>query len=353
MRVVVIGAGGEMGARFCRALAGVGGASVLGVSRSARGPVGVAMERGDVGDAASIARLLGAGDLVVNCVGPFHYDPGSLVRACVAAGAHYCDLADDADFAERVRTAAREAGALLAGVCVCTSASTVPGLAGLFARELARAPRASEIASVAVYLSVGSANPVSAGLLASMLAPLGRQAAEGAPWFDELRALRTSSGRTLRFGSYPAAFAHGRVAVGAEPVPARFFFGFDRAALVALLHLASPLLALAPREALLHFARALLPFARALGVFGTPHGVLAVVAESALGEEIARIELSASARGLDIPAAPPAWIAARLARGDSLPAGVRELSELVPFADVVRWVSADAAYTLRARGLEL
>ena len=339
-----------MGARVCRAVGRVEGVAVIGVSRGARGPLGVAMERGDVRDAGSIGRLLGAGDLVVNCVGPFHYDPGPIVRACVAAGAHYCDLADDVKFVEGVRAAAREAGALLAGGCVCSGASTVPGLVGVFARALARAPRADEITHVAAYLSVGSANPVSAGLLVSLLAPLGRPAAGGARWFEELRALRTSDGRTLRFGSYPAAFSQGRVPAGAVPALARFYFGFDRAALVALLHLAAPLLARIADTALPRFAQALLPFARAAGVFGTPRGVLAVVGETAAGEEIARIELSATARGLDIPAAPPAWIAAQLAQGGALPAGARELSELVPFTDVVRWVRADAAYALTERG---
>jgi NAD(P)-dependent dehydrogenase (short-subunit alcohol dehydrogenase family) len=352
-RVVVLGAGGELGARVCRLVARAGSAAVIGVSRSARGPAGVTIERGDVEDAASIARLLRAGDLVVNCVGPFHYDPGPLVRVCATARAHYCDLADDVAFVEGVRAAAREAGALLAGVCVCPGASTVPGLVGVIAQALARAPRADEITHVSAYLSVGSANPVSAGLLASMLAPLGRAAAGGSRAYSTLRGLRASDGRTLRFGSYPAAFANGRVAVGAVPAQASFYFGFDRAPLASLLHLASRLVARIPRRALPGIAAALLPFARALGVFGTPRGLLVVVGENALGGEIARIELAATARGLDIPAAPPAWIVARLARDGTLPGGARELSDLVSLADVVRWVRADAAYALHERGLEI
>jgi hypothetical protein len=183
-----------------------------------------------------------------------------------------------------------------------------------------------------------------------MLAPLGRAAESGSRAYEKLCALRVSDGRTLRFGSYPAAFAGGRVPVGPVSVPAHFSFGFDRAALVALLQLAAPLLARIPLGALPRIARALLPLVRALGVFGTPRGVLAVVGESAFGEELARIELTASARGLDIPAAPPAWIAAELVRRGALPAGTRELSELISFEDVVRWIGAQPEYALSQSG---
>ncbi len=349
-RVVVLGAGGEMGSRVCRSAAKVPGVEVLGGSRSARGPVGVAMQRADVMDAASVARLLRAGDLVMNCVGPYFYDPAPLVAACVAARAHYCDLADDVAFAERVREAARRTDAREAGVFVCAGASTVPGLAGIFASAFVSSPRASEIARISAYLSVGSGNPLSAALLASLVAPLGRPLPDGARCFAELRALALSDGRTLRFGAYPAAFAEQRTAVGALSVPARFFFGFDRAPITALLHLAAPLLARLDSRTLHRISRAFVPFARAVSVLGTPLGVLAVCAEDAAGNELARLELAARARGLDIPAAPPAWIARRLVSGAALPTGAVALDEIVPLADVVSWARSDAAYALRASG---
>jgi hypothetical protein len=350
VRVVVLGASGELGARVCRLAARVEGAEVVGVSRNARGRAGVAIERGDVTDVAGVARLLRAGDLVVNCAGPFQYDAAPLVAACVGAGAHYCDLADDVVFAERVREAARRSGALGSGVFVCTGASTVPGLVGVFARAFASSPRSHEIARVSAYLSVGSRNPVSAALFASLLAPLGRALPDGAPCFAELRTLALGDGRTLRFGAYPAAFSDQRTAVGARLVPARFFFGFERAALTALLQIAAPALSKLEAGKLRRLSRAFLPLARAASVFGTAHGALAVVAEDASGRELGRFELAASAHGLEIPAAPPAWIAAQLARGAALPAGAVELHELVPLPDVVSWVRASAVYALRASG---
>lgn len=339
-----------MGHRVCRLAARVAGAEVVGASRSARGPLGVAMQRADVRDSASVARLLLAGDLVVNCAGPFAYDAAPLVAACVAARAHYCDLADDVAFAQRVREAARSAGARAAGVFVCTGASTVPGLAGIFARAFISSPRAPEIARISAYLSVGSANPLSAGLFASLLAPLGRALPDGRRAFAELRSLSLGDGRTLRFGAYPAPFAEQRIAFGERHIPARFFFGFDRAPLTALLHLAAPAFAKLEAHTLRRIARGLLPLARAVSVLGTPRGVLAVVAEDASGHELARIALTASSRGLDIPAAPPAWLAARLAQGTALPSGAVELHALVPLADMVAWARGDAAYMLSSRG---
>jgi hypothetical protein len=353
LRVVVLGASGELGARVQRLVGGVAGVDAIGTSRSGSGGAGAPLERADVADAASVARLLRAGDLVVNCVGPYRYDAAPLVAACVAARAHYCDLADDVAFAERVRAAARSAAAQAAGVLVCTGASSLPGLAAVLAGALALSPRHAEIARVRAYLSVGSRNPISAGLLASLLAPLGRPLpegeGEGARCFAELRALRVSDGRVLRFGAYPAAFAGGVVHVGGRALPVRFAFGFDRAALTALLHVAAPLLARLPAAAIVRIAPALLPFARVARVLGTERGVLLVVGEDSAGGELARIELAAGARGLDVPAAPPAWIAARLARdGAPPPAGAVELPALVSIADVVSWVRERGELTLRA-----
>ncbi len=319
---------------------------VIGATRSGRGPVGVPTQHADVTDAASLAQLLRAGDLVVNCVGPFHYDPTSLVAACVAARAHYCDLADDVAFADRVRAAAHTSRARDAGVAVVTGASTVPGTIGVLARALERAPRTAEIARVSAYLSVGSRNPVSAGLLASLLAPLGRIAPDGHRWFSKRRVLRARDGRTLHLASHPAPFADGSLSLGSRRVAARLFFGFDRRLLTELLRLAAPFLGVLPERAIAPIAHGLLPLARAARVLGTPHGLLAVVAEDSAGRELARIELTASERGLDLPAAPPAWITARLARGHALPAGCVELADVVPLEDALAWLRAEPAVAI-------
>jgi hypothetical protein len=87
----------------------------------------------------------------------------------------------------------------------------------------------------------------------------------------------------------------------------------------------------------------LLPLARVAQLFGTPRGLLALVAEDDGGRELARVEIAASARGLDIPAAPPAWIAARLARGAAHPLGSVALPALVEPSEALTWLRADPA----------
>ncbi len=333
-RVVVLGASGQMGSRVCRLAREHPGVEVIDASRSgARG------KRVYVSDRASLERVIRAGDLVVNCVGPFRYDPGPVVGACVSAGAHYCDLCDDAAFSAAVRAAALRSAAAAAGVAVVPGASTLPGLLALFARGLARTTSAPP-ARFAAYLCVGSRNPVSAALLASLLGPLGRRRGAGPRWFADARDFAASDGRRLRCASYPSALAEDELAIGARRIPVSFSFGFDRAALTRGLELAAPLLGRLPAGALAPLARALLPFARLARLGGTPQGLFAVVAEDAAGRELARIEIAASADGLDIPAAPPAWIAARLARGEALPAGARELAELVPLDAALDWLAA-------------
>ena len=166
----------------------------------------------------------------------------------------------------------------------------------------------------------------------------------------ESARLPASDGRRLRFGSYPAPFAGGTIALGARRVPARFFFGFDRALPTALFRLAMNGLRHRSELQIVRLARFLLPVARGMRWLGTTRGLLAVVAEDAVGREIARVELAANERGLDVPAAPPTWVAARLARGGALPGGARELCEVIGPEDVLSWVRAEPQLRLHTSG---
>ncbi|NRB42202.1 MAG: saccharopine dehydrogenase NADP-binding domain-containing protein [Pseudomonadales bacterium] len=65
-------------------------------------------------------------DLVVHTSGPFQGQDHRVPLACIAAGAHYIDLADDRDFVCGI--AALNAAAVEAGVMVVSGASSVPGL---------------------------------------------------------------------------------------------------------------------------------------------------------------------------------------------------------------------------------
>jgi hypothetical protein len=335
----VVGATGEMGRRVCRLLEQwTPGIRVITASRSGR-----ADRRLDVRDEASVSAALGGVGLLVNTVGPYTYDPGPMIRACVAAGAHYADLADDLGWFESVAGVAAKSGAEAAGVVVIPGCSTVPGLVAVLASRWAGR---DDIASLSAFLSMGSANPPSRGLLAGLLAPVGRPRPGGGRWFTKREHAVISDGRQLRFGAWPAPVPRGGLAVGKRRVPLHFHAGFDRAWLTAALQLAAPLLGRLPQRWIPSVAALALPAARMARSVGTPHGVLLLRAEDASGNERDRVELLAAAGGLDVPAAPVVWVAERLRAGALGAGGVRSLGELIPLADARGWLER-AGYELR------
>jgi hypothetical protein len=77
-------------------------------------------------------------DVVVDAAGPFHAygdDPYRLARAAIAAGVHYLDLSDNADFCAGI--SALDAEARGAGLCVLSGLSSVPALSSAAVRALA------------------------------------------------------------------------------------------------------------------------------------------------------------------------------------------------------------------------
>jgi len=331
--VVVLGASGEMGARVVRLLqAQLPDVRVVEASRRG-GRAGHPMRAVDVHDLQSLQVLLAEADLVVNAVGPFSYDPAALLTAAIDARCHYADLAEAPEFVERVRSVAAHCGAVEAGVAVISGCSTLPGLVQLLA---GRWSGRDDVAQVGAWLSLGSRNPVSRGLLLGMLQPPGRIAPGGQRWFREGGEATTQDGRRLRFGSYPAPFGDG-VALGERRVPLHFHMGFDRACLTGLLALAAPLLGRLPRQALPPVATALRVAARAARPLGSRRGVLILVAEDEQGAERARVELHADTNGLDVPAAPPVWVARCIAQG-APPAGLVSLDAVVPRHTAELWL---------------
>jgi hypothetical protein len=86
----------------------------------------------------------------------------------------------------------------------------------------------SDVTSLSAWLSLGSANPPSRGLVTTLLAPLGRPAPAGGRWFTQLVTAEASDGRRLRFGSWPAPVPKAGLRIGARRLPLRFYVGFDR-----------------------------------------------------------------------------------------------------------------------------
>lgn len=151
----IAGRDGERAARFASILGGLGGEGMAA----------------DVSDPASCARALEGARVAVSCAGPFGELTAALPEACLAAGVHYVDIADDRGWFARLRGMdGRFRSAGLAAACGC---STLPGISGALA--LTAAERLQEIRRARVTLFIGNANPKGMAAVESAAAQLGRR----------------------------------------------------------------------------------------------------------------------------------------------------------------------------------
>jgi short subunit dehydrogenase-like uncharacterized protein len=106
--IVLFGATGYTGELTARALVERGARPVL-AARSAGRLAALASELGgletrvaDVSQPASVAALVGAGDVLISTVGPFARWGAPAVEAAIAAGAHYIDSTGEGAFVRRI-----------------------------------------------------------------------------------------------------------------------------------------------------------------------------------------------------------------------------------------------------------
>jgi uncharacterized protein YbjT (DUF2867 family) len=334
-RVLVLGASGTLGRRIVRLLGEERtGALVVGAGRRPERLSTPEARRLDRREPASFEPALRGVAVLVHAAGPFDHDPKPLVRACLASGVHYVDLAEDASFLAGVRAAARE---VAGNATVVPGCSTVPGLIALLARRFE--DRAAAV-RIDAHLCLGSRNPVSAALLWGLLRPIGSAAPDGARWFRSLHRFAFSDGTIRSFGSYPAAFGEG-LPLGGRRVAVRLFVGFDRAFLNRLLVQAGYVIPHLSPAVLRGVARLALPVAHAARGMGTFEGRLALTARDAGGTSLGEVEVRAAREGLDVPAAPAVWAVQRLlSENADLPKGVVGLEQLVSIPAALDWFAA-------------
>jgi hypothetical protein len=345
-QVLLLGASGGMGRRIAALWDSheSGAALRLGVRRreamASFGP-GAQAVIARLEDPATLLDALSNVAVVINAMGPYAYDPAPLLDACAAAGTHYVDLASEPDFLAAVHSWGERHERRIA---LCPGASTMPGLIELSAAHLAErlgaVPTAFEI-----FLSMGSANRLTPGLLASLTLPLGvrLRSSDGGVCYRQLRRRHLHGLGPRLFGRYPSPFDEQGLNLGGRHVLTRFWVGLDRSWIV---HALRALSYLRPRFrdrswiALVEKAQPLVGLANRVG--GRVGG-LRIEALDAAGNVLEAVNYLAPHEALNIPALPSVW-AARALLTVRQP-GFRPLRTLVTFAE--------AATSLRAHGFEV
>ncbi len=115
---------------------------------------------------------LGGHEVVIDAAGPFQTygkDPYRLARAAIAAGLHYLDLSDSAEFCTGIATLDGEAHS--AGLCVLSGVSSVPALSSAVVRALAgdQVPRIIDTA-----ILPGNRSPRGVSVMLSILSQAGK-----------------------------------------------------------------------------------------------------------------------------------------------------------------------------------
>jgi hypothetical protein len=207
-------------------------------------------------------------------------------------------------------------------------------------------------ASFDVFLSMGSAHPLSNGLLASMTLPLGMpmDLPEGVRAFRALRRHRLQSLGERLFGRYPAAFDDAGPGSPGRGAAIRLWVGLDRPWIAHALRVVSYVRPLFSEHAWLALAPKVRPLVGLVSTVGRPAGGMRIEALDAEGNPLASVEYFAARNGLTVPALPPVWAACALL-GRARP-GCYSLRELITFEETVLSLRAHGCEVIVAAGKE-
>jgi hypothetical protein len=279
--------------------------------------------------------------VVINAIGPYAYDPAPVLDACAAAGAHYIDLASEPSFLAAVHAWGERRPAPIA---ICPGASTMPGLIELSVAHLTERLGVAP-SEIGIFLSMGSANRLTPGLLASLTLPLGVRlhSPDGGVCYRHLRRRHLHGLGPRLFGRYPSPFDAQGLNLGDRRVPARFWIGLDRSWIVYALRALSYLRPRVCDRTWIALAEKARPLVALANRVGGRVGGLRIEALDEAGNVLGAVNYLAPREALNIPAMPSVWAAGALLAGAG--PGLRPLHKLVTF---------DAASTsLRGQGFEV
>jgi len=335
-KILVLGASGTMGKMIVALLQQAHpDVEVISGSRQARPEQSLEHRYLNLFDPDTYAGVLEDIDVLIHAAGPFDHDPAPLIEACLDTATHYIDIAEDLHFIERVQLAAKSRPNMQ--ICIVPGCSTVPGLVSVLSQAY---KDLDGLSSIDVYLNLGSQNPVGLGLMMGLLTPLGRVLNDGRRCFRTLCYRTHDDGIKRNYGTYPIPFRDG-IRLGRQRYPVRFFIGFDRHYINSGLWGASFIVPLLSKQNLSRLSRLLLPIAGYCRRFGGEEGHLVLEARDAAGARMAVLEVIACRDGLNLPAAPAVWAAARLiSHACGQLSGLQTLDDLVQTQEAVQWIRA-------------
>ncbi len=174
-RTIVLGGGGNFGARIVRALADEPAIELIIAGRRIGQTAPIAGVRQEVLDiaAADFSQRLAAlaPQLVIHCVGPFQAQSYTVASAALGAGAHYLDLADARQFVAAFPGALHSAAVRADRVAIC-GASTLPALSTAVVENLRQGLQ--EVQSIEIAIAPGQRAPRGHATLAAVFSYLGR-----------------------------------------------------------------------------------------------------------------------------------------------------------------------------------
>lgn len=182
--VLVLGGYGGFGGRVAVLLAGAGFAVTVAGRSAAKARAFCARHSALRLRPRALDRIEGlAGEtpwLVVDAAGPFQGQDYRLVKAAIAAGAHYLDLADSRGFVCGI--GGLDAAARAAGVVVLSGASSLPALSAAVCDRLAEG--VTRVSAIDAALSAGNRIAGGASVTRAILSYLGRplQVWRGQAW---------------------------------------------------------------------------------------------------------------------------------------------------------------------------
>lgn len=125
----------------------------------------------DVGQSASCREAIEDHHVAVNAAGPFSKFETTLLDACLDAGCHYVDIADDRAYVARVRERSRDFE--MAGRTAAYGCSSLPGISGALASVLGKTI-AVPVDHARITLFIGNRNAKGKGAVQSAAATIGQ-----------------------------------------------------------------------------------------------------------------------------------------------------------------------------------